>query len=132
YAGNGGANDVALSFTDNAASHYSMKNNVNFDHSTLLGDVEFTSHWNNDGVFFYSAGHDTNGDGVLDTNGGWVDDAQNVDVLNLTLDNGSKWVGSANIVADDIVPASMFDVATNSLTSDSVHENNAWNRVVDN
>lgn len=129
YTGDG---DVALSFTDNAASHYSMKNNVNFDHSTLLGDVEFTSHWNNDGVFFYSAGQDTNGNGVLDTNGGWVDDAQNVDVLNLTLDNGSKWVGSANIVADDIVPASMFDVATNSLTSDSVHENNAWNRVVDN
>lgn len=124
--------DVALSFTDNAASHYSMKNNVNFDHSTLLGDVKFTSHWNNDGVFFYSAGHDTNGDGVLDTNGGWVDDAQNVDVLNLTLDNGSKWVGSANIVADDIVPASMFDVATNSLTPYSVYENNAWNRVVDN
>ncbi|EFW55844.1 Putative flagellin structural protein [Shigella boydii ATCC 9905] len=42
-----------------------MKNNVNFDHSTLLGDVEFTSHWNNDGVFFYSTGHDSNGDGVL-------------------------------------------------------------------
>lgn len=36
YAGNGGENDVALSFSDNAGSNYSMKNNVNFDHSTLL------------------------------------------------------------------------------------------------
>ena len=36
------------------------------------------------------------GDGVLDTNGGWVDDAQNVDELNITLNNGSKWVGSAS------------------------------------
>ncbi len=41
----------------------------------------------------YSTGHDSNGDGVLDTNGGWVDDAQNVDELNITLNNGSKWVG---------------------------------------
>ena len=38
---------------------------------------------------FYSTGHDSNGDGVLDTNGGWVDDAQNVDELNITLNNGS-------------------------------------------
>ncbi len=93
-----------------------MKNNVNFDHSTLLGDVEFTSHWNNDGVFFYSTGHDSNGDGVLDTNGGWVDDAQNVDELNITLNNGSKWVGSANMSAEVIAPADMYDVAPNSLT----------------
>ncbi|GDO64472.1 flagellin structural protein [Escherichia coli] len=31
----------------------------------------------------------------LDTNGGWADDSLNVDELNITLDNGSKWVGSA-------------------------------------
>ncbi len=132
YNGNGSANDVALSFSDNAASNYSMKNNVNFDHSTLLGDVVFTSHWNNDGVFFYSTGHDSNNDGVLDTNGGWADDAQNVDELNITLDNGSKWVGSANIDAQRIAPATMFDVATNSLTPGAVVEANDWNRVTDN
>lgn len=132
YAGNGGANDVALSFSDNAASHYSMKNNVYFNHSTLLGDVEFTSHWNDDGEFFYSTGHDSNGDGVLDTNGGWVDDAQNVDELNITLDNGSKWVGSANIYADDIAPGTMYDVAANSLTPGANVEANDWGRVVSN
>ncbi|EFE8090442.1 autotransporter outer membrane beta-barrel domain-containing protein, partial [Escherichia coli] len=132
YAGNGGQNDVALSFTDNAGSNYSMKNNVNFDHSTLLGDVEFTSHWNNDGVFFYSTGHDSNGDGVLDTNGGWVDDAQNVDELNITLNNGSKWVGSANMSAEVIAPADMYDVAPNSLTPGATIEANDWGRIIDN
>ncbi|TRI24432.1 autotransporter outer membrane beta-barrel domain-containing protein, partial [Salmonella enterica subsp. enterica serovar Amager] len=78
YNGDGSVNDVALSFSDNADSNYSMKNNVYFDHSTLLGDVEFSSHWNNDGEFFYSTGYDSNGDGVKDTNGGWIDDSQNV------------------------------------------------------
>ena len=109
-----------------------MKNNVNFDHSTLLGDVEFTSHWNNDGVFFYSTGHDSNGDGVLDTNGGWVDDAQNVDELNITLNNGSKWVGSANMSAEVIAPADMYDVAPNSLTPGATIEANDWGRIIDN
>jgi len=132
YNGDGSANDVALSFSDNADSHYSMKNNVTFDHSTLLGDVVFTSNWNDDGEFFYSMGHDSNDDGVLDTNGGWVDDAQNVDELNITLDNGSKWVGSAKIDAQRIAPATMFDVATNSLTPGAVVEANDWNRVTDN
>ncbi|MWN88911.1 hypothetical protein GQN24_28725, partial [Escherichia coli] len=109
-----------------------MKNNVNFDHSTLLGDVELTSHWNNDGVFFYSTGHDSNGDGVLDTNGGWVDDAQNVDELNITLNNGSKWVGSANMSAEVIAPADMYDVAPNSLTPGATIEANDWGRIIDN
>ena len=44
----------------------------------------------------------------LDTNGGWVDDAQNVDELNITLNNGSKWVGSANMSAEVIAPADMY------------------------
>ncbi|MBJ3081304.1 autotransporter outer membrane beta-barrel domain-containing protein, partial [Salmonella enterica subsp. enterica serovar Derby] len=113
-------------------SNYSMKNNVYFDHSTLLGDVEFSSHWNNDGEFFYSTGYDSNGDGVKDTNGGWIDDSQNVDELNITLDNGSKWIGSANITADAIAPANMYDVAYNSLTPGATIEANDWDRVIDN
>ena len=36
YSGKGGANDVALYFSDSAASNYSMKNNVYFSNSTLL------------------------------------------------------------------------------------------------
>lgn len=42
---------------------------------------------------FDPSGHDSNGDGVKDTNAGWADDSLNVDELNITLDNGSKWVG---------------------------------------
>lgn len=39
--GNGGtANDIALSFSDDSNSYYSMKNNVTFTNgSTLMGDV---------------------------------------------------------------------------------------------
>lgn len=109
YAGPG---DVALSFTD-GTSDYAMKNNVYFSNSTLMGDVAFTSTWN---ANFDPNGHDSNGDGVKDTNGGWADDSLNVDELNITLDNGSKWVGQATINAKTIYPDTMYDVATNSLT----------------
>lgn len=85
-----GPGDVALSFTDSSSSDYAMKNNVYFSNSTLIGDVAFTSNWN---ANFDTIGHDSNGDGVADTNLGWADDSLNVDELNLTLDNGSKWVG---------------------------------------
>lgn len=62
YSGNGEANDVALYFSDSAASNYSMKNNVYFSNSTLLGDVVFASTFN---ANFYPQGHDSNADGVL-------------------------------------------------------------------
>ncbi|EGL5061383.1 autotransporter outer membrane beta-barrel domain-containing protein [Salmonella enterica] len=125
-----GPGDVALSFTDSkGGSDYAMKNNVYFSNSTLMGDVEFTSTWNGN---FDPDGHDSNGDGARDTNGGWADDSLNVDELNLTLDNGSKWVGQATFVADDITPAAMYDVATNSLDPDGTAESNGWNRIVDN
>lgn len=106
-----------------------MKNNVYFSNSTLIGDVAFTSNWN---ANFDTIGHDSNGDGVADTNLGWADDNLNVDELNLTLDNGSKWVGQATFDVETIYPANMFDVATNSLTPGGTAEANGWGRVVDN
>ncbi|MGY3831807.1 autotransporter outer membrane beta-barrel domain-containing protein [Citrobacter freundii] len=124
-----GPGDVALSFTDSSSSDYAMKNNVYFSNSTLIGDVAFTSNWN---ANFDTIGHDSNGDGVADTNLGWADDSLNVDELNLTLDNGSKWVGQATFDAETIYPANMFDVATNSLTPGGTAEANGWGRVVDN
>lgn len=123
-----GPGDNALSFTD-GSSDYAMKNNVYFSNSTLMGDVEFTSTWNKN---FDPTGDDTNGDGVIDTNHGWVDDGLNVDELNLTLDNGSKWVGQATFNVDTIAPANMADVDTNSLTPGGTKEANGWNRIVDN
>ncbi|EAO9321383.1 TPA: autotransporter outer membrane beta-barrel domain-containing protein [Salmonella enterica subsp. enterica serovar Horsham] len=123
-----GAGDVALSFTDdNGASDYAMKNNVYFSNSTLMGDVKFTSTWN---LNFDEDGDDTNGDGVPDTNHGWADDGLNVDELNLTLDNGSKWVGQATYTVD--TTSRMYDVETNSLTPGATLEDNAWNRIVGN
>lgn len=124
-----GPGDVALSFTDSSSSDYAIKNNVYFSNSTLIGDVAFTSNWN---ANFDTIGHDSNGDGVADTNLGWADDSLNVDELNLTLDNGSKWVGQATFDAETIYPANMFDVATNSLTPGGTAEANGWGRVVDN
>ncbi|HAT4017825.1 TPA: autotransporter outer membrane beta-barrel domain-containing protein [Citrobacter freundii] len=124
-----GPGDVALSFTDSSSSDYAMKNNVYFSDSTLIGDVAFTSNWN---ANFDTIGHDSNGDGAADTNLGWADDSLNVDELNLTLDNGSKWVGQATFDAKTIYPANMFDVATNSLTPGGTAEANGWGRVVDN
>lgn len=88
-----------------------MKNNVYFSNSTLMGDVKFTSTRN---LNFDEDGDDTNGDGVPDTNHGWADDGLNVDELNLTLDNGSKWVGQATYTVD--TTSRMYDVETNSLT----------------
>lgn len=60
---------------------------------------------------------------------GWTDDSLNVDELNLTLDNGSKWVGQA--IYNVAETSAMYDVATNSLTPDATYENNDWKRVVD-
>ncbi len=61
---------------------------------------------------FDPIGHiDSNVDNTyLFSNGGWADDGLNVR-MNLTLDNGSKWVGQATIDAKTIYPANMYDVA---------------------
>ncbi|EBP6733541.1 autotransporter outer membrane beta-barrel domain-containing protein, partial [Salmonella enterica subsp. enterica] len=140
-------NDTALSFSDDPDSYYSMKNNVTFTNgSTLMGDVVFTSNFNNaddanadsngDGVIsasdgFSPIGYDTNNDGVEDTNGGWSHDNDNVDELNLKLDNGSKWVGDAYFSYEYIAPADMYDLedGTNSLEPSSTVDK--WGNVVD-
>ncbi len=127
YTGSGGADDVALSFVDNSASNYAMKNNVSLSNSTLRGDVVFNSTWN---ANFYPYGHDSGNDGVLDTNGGWIDDGLNVDELNISLDNGSKWTGAAIFSYDAIGTADMYDVAVNSIDPRSTKDK--WGNVVDN
>lgn len=126
YSGNGSSNDVALNFADNRNSDYAMKNNVTLNNSTLTGDVVFTSTWNKN---FYPDGHDSGNDGVKDTNGGWNDDGLNVDELNITLDNGSKWTGAARFSYEAIGTADMHDVASNSLEPNSTYDK--WGNVVD-
>ncbi|EEW4358064.1 autotransporter outer membrane beta-barrel domain-containing protein [Escherichia albertii] len=116
------ADDVALAFVDNAASDYRMVNNVEFDHSTLQGDVAFSSTFNANFGFT-----DVNKDGVYDSNAGWATDDQNVDHLSLTLNN-SKWVGAALFDYETVNPANFYDIAANSLEPSSSSAD-AWGRV---
>ncbi|ECE5745378.1 autotransporter outer membrane beta-barrel domain-containing protein [Salmonella enterica subsp. salamae] len=103
-------NDVALAAIDNSASEESMKTNATFNNSTLTGDVLFVSTFNSG---FAPQGADTNADGVIDSNMGYSDDSLNQDEMNLTLDNGSKWVGAA--ISEVQATANLYDVAANSL-----------------
>jgi outer membrane autotransporter protein len=109
-------NDVALAAIDNASSEESMKTNATFSNSTLTGDVLFVSTFN---TGFAPAGQDTNADGVIDSNMGYSDDSLNQDEMNLTLDNGSKWVGAA--ISDVQATADLYDVAANSLWPSSTY-----------
>lgn len=104
--------DVALSVTATAQDN-SMKTNAVFNNSTIKGDVTFASSFDNN---YHERGIDSNGDGVKDTNG-WDD----TDELNLTLDNGSKWVGAAtSTVAED---HELYDRSANSIWEKAVYNN---------
>lgn len=75
----------------------------------LMGDVAFTRTWN---VSFDTAGYDTNGDGIPDTNHDWADDSFNVDELSQWIEpdacNGSKWVSQATYTVDSTSICIMF------------------------
>ncbi|MGQ7144194.1 hypothetical protein ACUOA8_31490, partial [Escherichia sp. SS-MK2] len=109
------------------------ENNITQQSRIAEINIVFASTFN---ANFYPHGHDSNADGVLDTNGGWADDSLNVDELNITLDNGSKWVGSAttsaNVDVVSTVSTDWYDVTGNSLYPGVVAEDNAWGRTIDN
>ncbi len=121
------ADDVALaviaSDSDNA-----MQTTATFDHSTLTGDVLFSSTFDNnfggydrldaDGNLVHVDAYDRNGDGVADSNG-WDD----TDRLDLTLTNGSKWVGAA--FSDVEATSELYDYQANSIWPGSVYGINA-------
>ncbi|STQ74349.1 autotransporter outer membrane beta-barrel domain-containing protein [Hafnia alvei] len=100
--------DTALLVVANSSADNAMQTIATFDHSTLTGDVVFSSNFDHN---FDRYGHDSNGDGVPDTNG-WDDQ----DSLNLTLDNGSKWVGGAASVSSLSVA---YDKGTDTYSYDS-------------
>jgi outer membrane autotransporter protein len=125
YSNSSTLDDVALSFTDNSASANRMVNTVTLNNSQLLGDVLFTSTWNSN---FDPTGHLVDGSTSVYTHGGWADDDQNVDHLNLTLNNTS-WTGAAYIDYDTVVtPSQFYDIAANSLDP-SATSSDSWNRV---
>ncbi|MEZ2694937.1 autotransporter outer membrane beta-barrel domain-containing protein, partial [Hafnia alvei] len=135
YAGtNDAGNDDAALIVTASHSDNAMQTTATFDHSTLTGDVLFTSVFDN---HFDQLGHDSNGDGVKDTNG-WDDQ----DSLNLTLTNGSKWVGAATSNVErtntlyDYSPNSLWPTdirnADGDLTSASVYQSGLFNVTLDN
>ncbi|MBS9133602.1 autotransporter adhesin EhaB [Escherichia coli] len=90
YNGNGWiADDIALAVIAHPAADNAMQTTATFDNSTLMGDVLFSSNFDEN---FFPHGRDSyrDADGDVDTNG-W----DGTDRLDLTLNNGSKWVGAA-------------------------------------
>ena len=90
YNGKGwNADDIALAVIAHPAADNSLQTTATFDNSTLMGDVFFSSNFDEN---FFPHGRDSyrDADGDVDTNG-W----DGTDRLDLTLNNGSKWVGAA-------------------------------------
>ncbi|BEA26309.1 outer membrane autotransporter barrel domain-containing protein [Escherichia coli] len=81
--------DIALAVIAHPATDNAMQTTATFDNSTLMGDVFFSSNFDEN---FFPHGRDSyrDADGDVDTNG-W----DGTDRLDLTLNNGSKWVGAA-------------------------------------
>lgn len=90
-----------------------MQTTATFDHSTITGDILFSSTFDNN---FYPNGDpatDTTADGIYNpTTNGWDD----TDKLDVTLTNGSKWVGAAQSSVEAIGTAQMYGLATVTLT----------------
>ena len=118
------ADDVAISAIANPYADNAMQTTVNLDNSTLNGDVFFSSNFDEN---FFPNGADSYRDtnSTVDTNG-W----DGTDRMDVTLDNGSKWVGAAisahqvdtdgdgvydSYAAGTEATATLIDVAANSL-----------------
>ncbi|QQE44142.1 autotransporter outer membrane beta-barrel domain-containing protein [Hafnia alvei] len=139
YAGTGfaGFDDAALIVTASATDN-AMQTTATFDHSTLTGDVVFTSVFDHN---FDPTGHDSNGGHDKDI-GGWTNGWDDQDSLNLTLTNGSKWVGAATSSVDHT--NTLYDYSPNSLwptdefdingdyTSAAVYQSGLFNVTLDN
>ncbi len=124
YSGNPTADDVAIAAIANPYADNAMQTTATFDNSTLMGDVVFSSNF--DENFFPNGAdsyRDTNAD--VDTNG-W----DGTDRMDVTLNNGSKWVGAAMSVhqvdtdgdgtydgyaSGTEATATLIDIAANSL-----------------
>lgn len=89
YSNTATADDVAIAAIANPLADNAMQTTVNLSNSTLMGDVVFSSDFDEN---FFPNGADTyrDTDGNVDTNG-W----DGTDRMDLTLNNGSKWVGAA-------------------------------------
>lgn len=130
YSGTNTADDIALAVIANPAADNAMQTAATFSNSTLMGDVVFSSNFDEN---FFPNGADSyrDTDANVDTNG-W----DGTDRLDLTLDNGSKWVGAAmsvhqvdtdgdgvydSVAAGTDATATLIDIASNSLWPTSTY-----------
>ncbi|HGY1776233.1 TPA: autotransporter adhesin EhaB [Citrobacter amalonaticus] len=130
YSGKLTADDIAIAVSANPAADNAMQTTAYFSNSTLMGDVVFSSNFDEN---FFPNGADSyrDADADVDTNG-W----DGTDRMDLTLDNGSKWVGAAmsvhqvdtdgdgvydGVAAGTDATATLIDIAANSLWPSSTY-----------
>ena len=116
------ADDAAL-IVAAGASDNAMQTTATFDHSTITGDILFASTFDNN---FYENGDpatDTTDDGVYNpTTNGWDD----TDKLDVTLTNGSKWVGAAQSSVEAIGTAQMYGEGYSDVDWHTLSPNSIW------
>ncbi|EFI9210820.1 autotransporter adhesin EhaB [Escherichia coli] len=122
--------DVALAVVAHPNADNAMKTTADFSNSTLMGDVIFSSNFDEN---FFPRGADSyrDADGEVDTNG-W----DGTDRLDLTLNNGSKWVGAAQSVHQtgsiDVDGDGKGDIATYGVGTEAtatlidIEDNSLW------
>ncbi|EFC4690922.1 TPA: autotransporter adhesin EhaB [Escherichia coli] len=122
--------DVALAVVAHPNTDNAMQTNADFSNSTLMGDVIFSSNFDEN---FFPRGADSyrDADGEVDTNG-W----DGTDRLDLTLNNGSKWVGAAQSVHQtgsiDVDGDGKGDIATYGVGTEAtatlidIEDNSLW------
>ncbi|WP_414659042.1 autotransporter adhesin EhaB [Escherichia coli] len=122
--------DVALAVVAHPNADNAMQTTADFSNSTLMGDVIFSSNFDEN---FFPRGADSyrDADGEVDTNG-W----DGTDRLDLTLNNGSKWVGAAQSVHQtgsiDVDGDGKGDIATYGVDTEAtatlidIEDNSLW------
>ncbi|HCI7775075.1 TPA: autotransporter adhesin EhaB [Escherichia coli] len=122
--------DVALAVVAHPNADNAMQTTADFSNSTLMGDVIFSSNFDEN---FFPRGADSyrDADGEVDTNG-W----DGTDRLDLTLNNGSKWVGAAQSVHQtgsiDVDVDGKGDIATYGVGTEAtatlidIEDNSLW------
>lgn len=117
-----GADDAAL-IVAASASDNAMQTTATFDHSTVTGDILFASTFDNN---FYENGDpatDTTDDGVYNpTTNGW----DGTDRLDVTLTNGSKWVGAAQSSVEAIGTSQMYGLGYSNVDWHALAPNSIW------
>ncbi|AQZ87704.1 autotransporter adhesin EhaB [Escherichia coli] len=122
--------DVALAVVAHPNADNAMQTTADFSNSTLMGDVIFSSNFDEN---FFPRGADSyrDADGEVDTNG-W----DGTDRLDLKLNNGSKWVGAAQSVHQtgsiDVDGDGKGDIATYGVGTEAtatlidIEDNSLW------